>query len=81
LATSFVRLLYLAVGVQAPIIGVGDIFTGDDVYEKIKAGAEQIYTGFVYEGSAAVKRINRGLIRLMERDGFQAISEAVGTDN
>ena len=83
LATSFVRHLYRAVGGKLPIIGVGGIFTADDAYEKIKAGASavQIYTGFVYEGPAAVKRINRGLIRLMERDGFKSISEAVGTDN
>ena len=83
LATSFVRHLYRAVGGKLPIIGVGGIFTADDAYEKIKAGASavQIYTGFVYEGPAAVKRINRGLIRLLERDGFQSIAEAVGTAN
>ncbi len=83
LATSFVRHLYRAVGARLPIIGVGGIFTADDAYEKIKAGASavQIYTGFIYEGPAAVKRINQGLIRLMERDGFQSITEAVGTDN
>jgi dihydroorotate dehydrogenase len=83
LATSFVRHLYRAVGGQIPIIGVGGVFTADDAYEKIKAGASavQIYTGFIYEGPAAVKRINRGLIRLLERDGFQSIDEAVGADN
>lgn len=80
LATSFVRHLYRAVGGKLPIIGVGGIFTADDAYEKIKAGATavQIYTGFVYEGPAAVKRINQGLIRLMERDGYRFIAEAVG---
>ncbi|MGE5816825.1 MAG: quinone-dependent dihydroorotate dehydrogenase [Deltaproteobacteria bacterium] len=80
LATSFVRHLYRAVGGKLPIIGVGGIFTADDAYEKIKAGATavQIYTGFVYEGPAAVKRINQGLIRLMERDGYRSIAEAVG---
>jgi dihydroorotate dehydrogenase len=83
LATSFVRHLYRAVGGKLPIIGVGGIFTAEDAYEKIKAGASavQVYTGFVYEGPAVVKRINRGLIRLMERDGFKSIAEAVGTDN
>jgi dihydroorotate dehydrogenase len=83
LATSFVRHLYRAVGGKLPIIGVGGIFTAEDAYEKIKAGASavQIYTGFVYEGPAAVKHINHGLIRLMEQDGFQSISEAVGVDN
>jgi dihydroorotate dehydrogenase len=82
LATSFVRHLYRAVSGQVPIIGVGGIFTADDAYEKIKAGASavQIYTGFIYEGPAAVKRINRGLVRLLERDGFQSIAEAVGAE-
>jgi dihydroorotate dehydrogenase len=81
LATSFVRHLYRAVGVNFPIIGVGGIFSAEDAYEKIKAGASavQIYTGFVYEGPAAVKRINQGLIRLMERDGCKSITEAVGS--
>src|SRR4029077_1293166 len=82
LATSFVRHLYRAVGGKLPIIGVGGIFTAEDAYEKIKAGASavQIYTGFVYEGPAAVKRINQGLIRLMERDGCKSITEAVGSE-
>ena len=63
-----------------PIIGVGGIFTAEDAYEKIKAGASlvQIYTGFIYEGPFLVKKINRGLIKLLKRDGFKNISEAVG---
>jgi dihydroorotate dehydrogenase len=82
LATSFVRHLYRAVGSRLAIIGVGGIFTAEDAYEKIKAGASavQIYTGFVYEGPAAVKRINQGLIRLMQRDGFKSIADAVGCE-
>jgi dihydroorotate dehydrogenase len=80
-ATSFVRHLYKATQGRLPIIGVGGIFTAEDAYEKIKAGAAavQILTGFVYEGPAVVKRINRGLLRLMEGDGFKHISEAVGS--
>ena len=83
LATAFVRHLYRAVGVKLPIIGVGGIFSAEDAYEKITAGATavQIYTGFVYEGPAAVKRINQGLLRLIKRDGYKSISEAVGREN
>jgi dihydroorotate dehydrogenase len=83
LATAFVRYLYRAVGGRLPIVGVGGIFSAEDAYEKIKAGASavQIYTGLVYEGPGAVKRINQGLLRLMERDGYRSISEAVGRDN
>ena len=81
-ATSFIRHIYQATRGRLPIIGVGGIFTAEDAYEKIKAGATavQILTGFVYEGPCAVKRINRGLLRLMERDGFKNISEVVGSE-
>ncbi|MBI2347709.1 MAG: quinone-dependent dihydroorotate dehydrogenase [Deltaproteobacteria bacterium] len=81
-ATSVIRHIYQATKGRLPIIGVGGIFTAEDAYEKIKAGASavQILTGFVYEGPCAVKRINQGLLRLMERDGFKNISEAVGAD-
>ena len=66
-----------------PIIGVGGIFTAEDAYEKIKAGASlvQIYTGFIYEGPFVVKKINQGLVKLLKRDGFKNISEAVGVEN
>jgi dihydroorotate dehydrogenase len=83
LATSFVRHLYKTVSGKLPIIGVGGIFSARDAYEKIKAGASavQIYTGFIYEGPAVVKKINQGLLRLLERDGLRSISEAVGCEN
>ncbi|MGH7827443.1 MAG: quinone-dependent dihydroorotate dehydrogenase [Candidatus Binatia bacterium] len=83
LATSFVRHLYRAAGGKFPVIGVGGIFTAEDAYEKIKAGASavQIYTGFIYEGPSAVKRINQGLVRLLERDGLKSIIDAVGREN
>lgn len=81
-ATSFIRHIYKATQGSLPIIGVGGIFTAEDAYEKIKAGATavQILTGFIYEGPGAVKRINQGMLRLIERDGFKNISEAVGRD-
>ena len=47
-----------------PIIGVGGIHTPNDAKEKLAAGASliQLYTGFVYEGPAAVKRMNRAIM-------------------
>jgi dihydroorotate dehydrogenase len=82
LATSFVRHLFRLVDRRLPIVGVGGIFTAEDAYEKIKAGASavQIYTGFVYEGPAAVKHINEGLLKLIERDGYPSIADATGTE-
>ncbi|HEY3305252.1 MAG TPA: quinone-dependent dihydroorotate dehydrogenase [Candidatus Binatia bacterium] len=80
-ATAFIRHIYKRTRGGMPIIGAGGIFTAADAYEKIQAGASavQILTGFVYEGPGAVKRINRGLLRLIERDRFKNISAAVGT--
>jgi dihydroorotate dehydrogenase len=80
-ATAFIRHLFRATRGSLPIIGAGGIFTAEDAYEKIQAGATavQILTGFVYEGPGTVKRINRGLLKLIERDGFKSIAEAVGS--
>lgn len=60
-----------------PIIGVGGIFSGEDAHRVILAGASlvQIYTGLVYEGPLLPRRINRELLRLMERDGIKSMSE------
>ena len=67
---------------KLPIIGVGGIFTAEDAYEKIRAGASlvEVWTGMIYEGPAIVRNINRGLLRLLARDGFGSIAEAVGTE-
>ena len=48
-----------------PIIGVGGIHTAEDAIEKLNAGADlvQIYTGFIYEGPALVKKINKALLK------------------
>jgi dihydroorotate dehydrogenase len=80
MVTSFIAHIYKITGGRLPVIGVGGIFDAQDAYEKIKAGAVavQIYTGWVYEGPGAVKRINQGLLRLLEKDGLRNISEAVG---
>ena len=80
MVTSFISHIYRITRGRVPIIGVGGIFSAADAYEKIEAGANavQIYTGWIYEGPGAVKRINRGLLRRLERDGLKHISEAVG---
>jgi len=83
IVTSFVSHIFQVTQGRLPIIGVGGIFNAEDAYDKIKAGASavQIYTGWVYEGPGAVKRINRGLLRLFERDGLKHLSEAVGMES
>jgi dihydroorotate dehydrogenase len=78
--TRFIAHIYKITQGRLTIIGVGGIFNAQDAYDKLRAGANavQIYTGWVYEGPAAVKRINRGLLNLLERDGLKHISQAVG---
>ena len=65
------------------LVGVGGIFTAEDVYEKIRLGATlvQLYTALIYHGPGLVRTINQGLCRLLERDGHRHLSEAVGVDN
>jgi dihydroorotate dehydrogenase len=83
IVTGFISHIYRATQGRVPVIGVGGIFNAEDAYDKIKAGASavQIYTGWIYEGPGAVKRINRDLLKLLERDGLRHISEAVGTES
>lgn len=65
---------------QVPIIGVGGIFTGEDAYEKILAGASavQLYTSFIFHGPPVVQKIKLELGELLERNGYADVSEARG---
>ncbi|NKB71590.1 MAG: quinone-dependent dihydroorotate dehydrogenase [Candidatus Latescibacteria bacterium] len=64
------------------LIGTGGITSPQDAYRKIRLGASlvQLYTGLVYEGPGLVRRINQGLVDLLDRDGLGSVEEAVGVD-
>ncbi|HXH24455.1 MAG TPA: quinone-dependent dihydroorotate dehydrogenase [Vicinamibacterales bacterium] len=81
-ATAICRLLFSHLRGRVPIIGVGGLFTADDVYERIRAGAAlvQLYTALIYEGPGVVNRIVAGLAERLSRDGFSHMREAVGVD-
>ncbi len=66
-STEVIRYLHQKSNGSFPIIGVGGVYTAKDALEKLEAGASlvQIYTGFIYEGPATVKRINKGLIKAL----------------
>jgi len=51
-----------------PIIGVGGIHSAEDALEKLEAGADlvQLYTGFIYEGPALIKKINKAILEQMD---------------
>lgn len=63
------------------IIGVGGIFSAEDAYTKIKLGASlvELIAGMIYEGPQLISTINQGLVRLLKKDGYSSISQAVGT--
>ncbi len=63
-----------------PLIGVGGIASAEDAYAKILAGASavQLYTALVYGGISLADEITRGLDRLLARDGYANVAEAVG---
>ncbi|HET8783372.1 MAG TPA: quinone-dependent dihydroorotate dehydrogenase [Pyrinomonadaceae bacterium] len=80
-ATQMIAELYQLTGGRIPLIGVGGIFTAQDAWEKICAGASliQVYTGFIYKGPRIVRQINEGLVEILRREGFAKIDEAVGS--
>ncbi len=68
-STEFIRHLRQVLPPEMPILGVGGVFTGQDVFDKLEAGATlvQVYTSLVYRGP--------GLARLLHQE-LQACLEA-----
>lgn len=64
------------------IIGAGGVFGAADAYAKIRNGAAlvQLLTALVYEGPGIVRRITAGLAKLLAKDGFAHVADAVGVD-
>jgi len=63
------------------LIGCGGIFSAEDAYEKIKRGANiiQLISGMIFNGPQFINELNRGLVKLLQKDGYTNISQAVGT--
>lgn len=82
LAQQRLRDFRKATGGELPLIGVGGIATAEDAWARIRAGASlvQLYSAMVYEGPGIAKRVVRGIEKLMRRDGFNSIAEAVGSE-
>jgi dihydroorotate dehydrogenase len=69
-----------ATGGQVPLIAAGGIASAEDAYARIRAGASlvQLYSALVYEGPGLARRIAKGLVPLLARDGFAGVADAVG---
>ncbi len=82
ISTELVRRTYKQYGDKLVIVGVGGVFTAEDAYEKIKAGASLVamITGLIFEGPSEPGAINEGLVRLLRRDGYSNVKQAIGTE-
>ncbi|MEA5582151.1 quinone-dependent dihydroorotate dehydrogenase [Nodularia harveyana UHCC-0300] len=82
-STEVIRFIWQQTQGQIPIIGVGGIFTAEDAWEKITAGASliQVYTGWVYQGPMMVRQILAGLLLQLEKNQLNSITEAIGRES
>lgn len=77
---SIVRDVYAFTKGKCPIKASGGIFTADDAYEAIAAGASsvEIHTGLIYEGWNIARNINRGLLDLLNNNNIDNVQSLRG---
>jgi dihydroorotate dehydrogenase len=82
-STQIIRKVYELTNGDVFIIGVGGIGSGEDAYEKIKAGASvvQVYSMMVYKGPGCVSRIRHDLADLMLQNGQRSLEDVIGRDH
>lgn len=82
LSTEILKRMARLTRKQLPLIGVGGVASAEDAYVKIRAGASlvQLYSALVYQGPWLVPSIKSGLVKLLKRDGFSHVNQAVGAD-
>jgi dihydroorotate dehydrogenase len=75
--------IYRLTNGKMTIIGCGGVFSAQDAYTMITAGASlvQVVTGLIFRGPSVVSEINAGLVHLLRRDGYTNIAEAVGSSH
>lgn len=80
ISNALISYLYKKTNGRYVVLGCGGVFSAEDAYEKIRRGASlvQLVTGMIYEGPQLIGEINKGLVRLLEKDGYSNVSEAVG---
>lgn len=78
-----IRIACIATQGHLPIIGVGGIASGHDVYDMLRAGASlvQVYSGMVYQGPGLISRLRHELAELLVLNGHNKVSDVVGLDH
>lgn len=82
LSDKLLAYIYKREGKRFILMGCGGVFTAEDAYKKIRLGATliQMITGMIFEGPQVISEINQGLVKLLVRDGFASIADAIGVD-
>jgi len=82
ISNHLIKETFLNYGDKLTIIGVGGVFSPEDAYTKIKLGASlvELITGMIFGGPQLIGQINLGIVKLLKKDGYRHISEAIGVD-
>ena len=83
LSTECIRKFYKQTKGKIPIIGVGGIASGQDAYEKLRAGASvvQLYSALVYGGPGLVSKVRNELAVILKQEGFRDVQDVIGADH
>jgi dihydroorotate dehydrogenase len=83
LSDKLIGYVYKKTKGEKIIIGVGGVFKAEDAYKKIKSGASlvELITGMIFKGPQLINEINQGLVKLLKKDGYKNISDAIGVEN
>lgn len=79
-STNMIAEVYRMSKGRLPIIGVGGIFSAQDAYQKLRAGASlvQVYTGLIYKGPGLVSEIKQGIVEMLHGHNLERVEQAVG---
>ena len=81
-STQMLADMYKIMRGKIPLIGVGGITNAQDAYQKIRSGATliQLYSALIYQGPFLIYNLKNNLVKLLRRDGFTSIADAIGID-
>ncbi|WP_455120956.1 quinone-dependent dihydroorotate dehydrogenase [Scardovia wiggsiae] len=79
-SNGLIARTYRDFGDKLEIAGVGGVFTPQQAYDKIRAGASLVMfiSSLMYRGPQNITVLKRGLADLLRADGYNSVSEAVG---